>query len=133
MDRQRLALDWEHLNHRPGIARLPTFVFLKRDCLWLLIVLGLIATWLVDRSRAGRHHDTFSSALVEARAAAEQARRQEILVSEQLCRVQESREALAVRHQEDEVAIAKLSRDISALQADMQSSPVSLYASGRER
>ena len=133
MDRQLPVLDWQRLNDRHDSWSLPAFSFTAQDCVWLVVVVGLAAAWGADRWRTGKQHDAVSSALIDARAAAEHARQQELLASDQLRSMREELAALAAQLEADDATIAKLRGEISTLQADLRSSRSAHYASGRER
>jgi hypothetical protein len=123
MDREQPTLDWQRLNQGTVGWRLSAFAITNRDGLWLVVVVGLIAAWGVDRCWVLKHHDIDPAA-----------QGREMALTEELRSARELQEALAVRHREDEKMNAKLRRDISALQVEAaQSGLVTHESIGRER
>jgi len=140
MNQQQPALNWERSKHQRIFACLPglTFtgsVFTGRDVAWLIVVVGLSAAYGVDRWRTWKQHDARLSALTVAQAAADEARSQEVVLSDQLRSVREARNALAMQHDDDVETITKLNNDVSSLQEELRASRAALYTSrsARER
>jgi hypothetical protein len=128
-------VDFERSKHRCVVWSLPTIAFTIRDCLWLIVVVALAAALGIDRWQTRKQAKADSSALAQARAEAYDARKQEMLLNEQLRGEKEVREALVDQHEAGFQQITKLRGRISSLQADLQASRNVSYTAvmGRER
>jgi len=130
LDRRRSELtfmdlsnfDLERSKHSLGVWRLPTFAFTIRDCLWPMVVVALAAAWGIDHWQARKQATVDSAALTEAKADADAAHRQEMLLNDKLRDERQVREALLDQSEADNQQITKLREQISSLQADLQAS-----------
>jgi hypothetical protein len=129
MNREYSALDLQCLNDRPSRSSVWNEVS-ARDCLAVVVVLGLAAGWGVDRWQTLRFQSASSAALAEARAALDEARQEALREAQELRGEQES---LVARLWEEKEATGKLRSKIAALEAELRPGQEVRYAVGRER
>jgi hypothetical protein len=129
MNREYSALDLQCLSDRRGAVFVP-FEFSLRDCLGVIVVVGLALGWGIDHWRAARAQATISSELTAVRAAAEEARSRDWLMNEQL---RKDRETLVARLREEERTSARLRLEFAELAAEARPEPAARYTAGRER
>ena len=114
--------DLERSKHTPVVWSVPTFAFKLRDCLWPIVVVALAAAWGIDHWQASKRATADSAALTEAKAEADAAQRQEMVLNDKLRDEKQVREALLDQSEADNQQITKLRGQISSLQADLQAS-----------
>ena len=130
MNREYTALDLQCLNERRDCSTVWSEISV-RDCLAVIVVVGLVAGWGFDRWRTARIQSTSSTALAEARTALENTRKEARRAMQQLRSEQETLVAQLVAEQEVK---GKLRQEIAALEAKIRPDRIQpRYAAGRER
>ena len=129
MNREYSALDLQCLNDRQRCGSFWNELS-GRDCLAVVVILGLAAGWGVDRWRAFRTQTASATALADARAALKDAQKDGQRVAQQF-RI--GKADLVAQLVEEKETMGKLRLKIAALEAELRPAQGVRYAVGRER